>query len=100
MVGYVNFFVNSSSECAPYISKALGAVGATELKILFDNFINENHIDVKDLSSFKINDINEFQGQTERFDFDSFDDRFYEDENLHKQIIDYSRKYIDRLIVN
>lgn len=96
--GLCQFFVNSSSECAPYISNALTAIGAIELKILFDNFIGENKIDTNDLSSFKISSIDEYEAQTERFDFDSFDDKFYEDENLHKQIIDYARKHIEKLI--
>ena len=97
--GLCQFFVNSSSECAPYISKALEAVGAIELKTLFDDFISENNIDVNDLSSFKINDIDEYEAQTERFDFDSFDDKFYEDETLHQKIIDYSKKYVEQLIL-
>ena len=96
--GLCQFFVNSSSECAPYVSDALAAVGAFELKTLFDNFINENNIDVNDLSSFKISDVDEYEAQTERFDFDSFDDKFYEGENLHQQIIDYSRKHVEQLI--
>lgn len=98
--GLCQFFVNSSSECAPYISNALEAVGATELKTLFDDFINKNNIDVNDLSSFKISDINEYEAQTKRFDFDAFDDKFYENENLHQQIIDYSKKHIEQLIID
>ena len=97
--GLCQFFVNSSSECAPYISNALTAIGAIELKILFDNFIGENKIDTNDLSSFKISSIDEYEAQTERFDFDGFDDKFYEDENLHQQIIDYARKHVEQLIV-
>ena len=96
--GLCQFFVNSSSECAPYISNALATVGALELKTLFDNFINENKIDVNDLSSFKISSIHEYEAQTDRFDFDGFDDKFYEDENIHQQIIDYSRKHIEQLL--
>lgn len=97
--GLCQFFVNSSSECAPYISDALATVGAIGLKMLFDNFISENSIDVNDLSSFKISNIDEYEAQTERFDFDGFDDKFYEDENLHQQIIDYARKHVEQLIV-
>ena len=97
--GLCQSFVNSSSECAPYVSNALAAVGAINLKKLFDDFISENNIDLKDLSSFKISNIDEYEAQTERFDFDSFDDEFYKDENLHQQIIDYSRKHIEQLIV-
>ena len=97
--GLCQFFVNSSSECAPYVSNALAAVGAINLKKLFDDFITENNIDIKDLSSFKISNIDEYEAQTERFDFDGFDDKFYEYENLHQQIIDYSRKHVEQLIV-
>ena len=96
--GLCQFFVNSSSECAPYISKALEVIGAVEIKALFDKFISDNNIDVKDLSSFKISSINEYEAQTKRYDFDSFDDKFYEDKKLHQLIIEYSRKNIDRLI--
>ena len=96
--GLCQFFVNSSSEYAPFISKALEAVGAIELKNLFVQFIEENNIDVNDLSSFKVESIDEFAEQYKRYDFDSFDDQFYSDENLHQQLIDYSRKHIEQLM--
>ncbi len=96
--GLCQFFVNSSRECAPYISEALGAIGANSLKSLFDNFIEDNGIDVNDLTSFEISDIDEYEAQTQRFDFDSFDDKFYEDENFHQLIIDYARKNIDNIV--
>lgn len=96
--GLCQFFVNSSSECAPYISKALDAIGATELKSLFDKFIKDNNIDVNDLSSFKISSVDEFEAQTERFDFDSFDDKFYEDDKFHNLIISYARKNIEQIM--
>lgn len=96
--GLCQFFVNSSSECAPFISKALEAVGALDVKNLFDKFVEENNIDVDDLSSFKIESVDEFVEQTKRHDFDSFDNQFYDDENLYQQIIDYSRKYIEQLM--
>ena len=96
--GLCQFFVNSSSKCAPYVSKALEAIGALAVKELYDIFISENKIDVNDLSSFKISSIDEYEAQTQRYDFDSFDNKFYEDENLHQLIIDYSRKNIDWLM--
>lgn len=96
--GLCQFFVNSSSECAPYISKALEEAGAFAVKDLFDKFISDNKIDVNDLSSFKISGVDEYEAQTQRYDFDSFDNKFYEDENLHQLIIDYSRKNIEQLM--
>ena len=96
--GLCQFFVNSSGECAPYISPALDTIGANELKTLFDNFILENNVDVNDLSSFKIDDISQYEEQTKRFDFDSFDDKFYENGDIHQQIIDYARKNIEQIM--
>ena len=96
--GMCQFLVNSSSECAPYISKALEEIDALALKEAFDGFIADNHIDVYDLSSFKISDISEFEAQTERFDFDSFDDKFYKDDEFHQKVIDYARKNINNLM--
>lgn len=95
--GLCQFFVNSSSECAPYVSRALETVGAVEIKNLFDSFVSENGIDVKDLSSFKISSVSEYEAQTKRYDFDSFDNRFYE-EDLHGKVIDYSRRNIEKLM--
>lgn len=96
--GLCQFFVNSSSECAPYISSAMNAIGATELKNHFDNFITENHININDLSSFKIDSLEQFEDQTERFNFDSFDDKFYMSYDFHQQIIDYARKNIEQIM--
>ena len=96
--GLCQFFVNSSSECAPFISKALEEIGAMELKDLFEQFVKDNNIDVNDLSSFEIADIDEYVEQTERFDFDGFDNRFYEDEYFHKQVIDYYRRNVEQLM--
>ena len=98
--GLCQFFVNSSSECAPYTSKALEVVGAISIKDLFDDFITTNNIDVNDLSSFKISSVDDFEEQTQRYDFDSFDEKFYEETSLHQQIIEYSRKNIDELLKN
>lgn len=96
--GLCQFFVNSSSECAPFMIEAFETVGAADLKMLFSQFVQENNIDVCNLSSFKIKDIDEYEAQTERFDFDSFDNQFYEVEDFHQQIINYCRKNIDEII--
>ena len=98
--GLCQFFVNSSSDCAPFISEALEAIGATELRNLFEQFVNDNDIDVTDLSSFKITNLKEYEAQTERFDFDSFDERFYENEDFHQQVINYYRCNVEQLLKN
>lgn len=96
--GLCQFFVNSSSECAPFVSKALTAIGADDIKALFEDFISTNNISVDELSSFKISDVSEYEEQTKRYDFDSFDSAFYENETIHQQIIDYARKHIHQIL--
>ena len=96
--GLCQFFVNSSSECAPYISDALEVIGAAELRDIFIKFVEDNQIDVNDLSSFKVESVDEYIEQTKRYDFDSFDDQFYKDENIHQLIIEYARKHIEQIL--
>lgn len=95
--GLCSFFVNSSSAFAPFVTESLKNIGALKLERLYHNFIAQNHIDVNDLSSFKTDDIDDYEKQTERFDFDAFDDAFYkiyENENLTDLILPYIKENI------
>lgn len=94
--GLCQFFVNSSSQCAPYVSDALEKIGAVNIQKRYDDFLAENGIDVHDLSSFKT-DV-EFIEQAERYDFDSFDDRFYSDDDIQGLIVSYIREHIDAFV--
>lgn len=96
--GLCQFFVNSSRDCAPYVSEALAAVGAVEIKDLYDRFVSDNGIDVNDLSSFKITKLEDYEAQTERFDFDAFDDKFYADTTLYRKILAYARENLDKIL--
>lgn len=96
--GLCQFFVNSSRDCAPFVSDALAAVGALETRSHFERFVAENGIDVRELSSFRISRLEEFEARTKRFDFDAFDDRFYEDNTLHQRIVDYLRSNVEQIV--
>ena len=96
--GLCQFFVNSSSECAPYVSEALEKAGALKIKKLYDDFIAANNIDVNDLSSFIATDYAAYLALTQRYDFDSFDDAFYQVENIRDSIVTYARENIDRIL--
>lgn len=96
--GLCQFFVNSSSVFAAYVSQALRSVGAEKIKRLYDCFISENNINVTDLQSFKIERIEDFEAQTERYPFDDFDNSYYEiyeEENLTALITTFVRKNLD-----
>lgn len=96
--GLCQFFVNSSGECAPYISQSLESIGALNIKALYDSFVSENGINVNDLSAFKVSSIDEYNLQTEKYDYDSFDDMFYEDMEFHNLFIKYIRENINLII--
>lgn len=92
--GLCQFFVNSSREFAPLLAGFLDEIGAGEHKALFETFIKENDIDVSDLSSFIIDDMDEFEAQAGRYPFDDFDDAFYALEPIEALILPYIRAHI------
>ena len=89
--GLCQYFVNSSRATAPYVSDSMSKVGALEHKELFDGFIAESEIDLSDLSSFAINDLNEFEEQLERYPFDKYDDAFYDLEPIQSYLEKFAR---------
>lgn len=92
--GLCQFFVNSSRVVVPYVSEALNAVGATEHREIFERFVTENNIDVSDLESFKVFSKRGYIKQTKRFDFDSFDDKYYELPALQEKTVAYIKDNI------
>ncbi len=94
--GLCQFFVNSSRSLAPYVEDNLNKIGAAEHKKLFAEFIQNNDIDVNDLDSFIIFDINEYEAQTKRYDFDSFDDKYCELPALQSYITEYIKANIEK----
>ncbi len=96
--GLCQFFVNSSGDCAPYISESLESIGSLNIKELFDSFVSDNGIDVNDLSSFKVSSIDEYNLQTKKYDYDNFDNKFYEDLEFHNLLMKYIRDNIDLIV--
>ncbi len=93
--GLCQFFVNSSRVVAPYVSESLKKVGANEHLNLFEEFITANNIDISNLESFKVFSIRGFKKQTKRFDFDSFDDKYYELPALQEKVVAYIKNNIN-----
>lgn len=94
--GLCQFFVNSSRVVAPYVSESLKSVGADEHLNLFEEFITANNIDVFNLESFKVFSIRGFKKQTKRFDFESFDDKYYELPALQEKVVAYIKNNINK----
>ncbi len=93
--GLCQFFVNESSVVAPYVSEALRCVGADEHVKLFEEFVKENDIDVNNLVSFKVSSVRAYKKQTKRFDFDSFDNKYYELPSLQEKVVEYIKSNIN-----
>lgn len=68
--GLCQFFVNSSRDVAPYVIECLNTIGAINYKKLLSDFIEEHNINLQDLNSFMIEDVEEYEAQTERYPFD------------------------------
>lgn len=93
--GLCQFYVNSSRDVAPLVAECLHTVGAESYQKLYEGFNKKNGIDVTDLTSFIMSDIDEFEEQKQRYDFDAFDDTYYciyEEEPLNQKIIQYQRR--------
>ena len=93
--GLCQFFVNSSREFAPVLAGYLGEIGASEHKALFEAFVHDNDIDVNDLSSFIIDELDGFETQAKRYPFDDFDDAFYAMKPIEELIVPYIRAHIE-----
>ena len=94
--GLCQYFTNSSRATAPYLSEALEIIGAIKHKEHFDKFIDDNNIDVNDLSMFEREDVDEFEEKTKIFDFDKFDEKFYELGSIEEYLVKYARENIDK----
>lgn len=95
--GLCQYFVNSSRLTASCILDALKTIGADEYFSLLDQFISDNQIDMTDLDSFIIDEVEDFKRQAERYPFDEFDDSFYELESivaLEELLAKYVRNHI------
>lgn len=92
--GLCQFFANSSRAVAPFISGCLETIGAFEHKKLYDDFVEQNRIDLTDLSSFDVEDMSEYQKQTERYPFDVFDNAFYDLPPLEGYLLEYVKQNI------
>lgn len=92
--GICQFFVNSSRATAPYVLDSLKIIGADEHSTLFEGFIKENGIDVFDLDSFKVSSKRGYIKQTRRFNFDSFDDKYYTLPDLKEKTVAFIKNNI------
>ena len=92
--GLCQFFTNASRDLAPLLADCLDEIPAADHKALFERFVRENEIDVNDLSSFIIDDVEDFETQAERYPFDAFDSAFYQLKPIQDYLPPYVRRHI------
>lgn len=92
--GLCQFFVNSSRSLAPYVIECMETVGADAHIQLFSEFISNNAIDLHDLDSFEIFDIEDYEAQEKRYGFEDFNDAYCELPTLQAYMIAYIKANI------
>ena len=53
-------------------------------------------VDINNLDSFIISDVEEYEAQTKRYDFDSFDNKYIELPTLQSYITEYIKTNIEK----
>ena len=88
--GVVQFLSNEGQFAAPYVCKALEKLGAEEHLTLLQQALEENEVDLSDLSAFITDDVEVFSKLYDQYNFESFDSAY---EDL-PSMPDYIRSYI------
>lgn len=96
--GLCQFFYNDCEEVS-YVSKSLAEIGAAGYQKLYDDFIDDNNIDISGLDEIEYEDLYDM------YPFDDFDDAYYElyeRQPLETILAAYIREHIDEVrgIVN
>ncbi len=74
--GMVQFLSNEGAYCAPYVCQALENLGAEEHLQLLQEALEENNVDLNDLSDFITEDLEVFSALYDRYNFDSYDNAY------------------------
>lgn len=99
--GLCQFFVNESKDVAPYVMECLKIIDALQYEKLFREFIEKYKIDLNDLISYEIDDIEEYEEQMEKYPFEEFDDLYYElneKEPLEELLMNYVKLHLEDFV--
>lgn len=99
--GLCQFFSNSSKEFAPNISNSLEEINAIKHKDLFDKFIKDNKINLKELDSYESDNVEDFIDKYDDIPFEDFDRKYYElekEESITNLLIEYTKSNYNEII--
>lgn len=93
--GLLQFFCNRGDFIAPLLSSHLEAIGATQHKKLFEDFVKDNNLDLENLDAFHTDDVDKYIQLSEEYPFDEFDEKFYELTSLEEYLGEFVRNNIE-----
>ncbi|MBR6920593.1 MAG: DUF4375 domain-containing protein [Clostridia bacterium] len=93
--GLCQYFTNSSRKTAYLLADCLEKIGADEHKEMYLKFIEDNDINVNDLSSFMTNNVLSFIEQSKRYPFDDYDKAFAKLKPVQEPLMKYVREHIN-----
>lgn len=99
--GLCQFFSNSSKEFALNISNSLEEINAIKHKDLFDKFIKDNKINLKELDSYESDNVEDFIDKYDDLPFEDFDRNYYElekKESITNLLIEYTKSNYNEII--
>lgn len=88
--GMVQFLSNEAQFAAPYVCEALEKLGAEEHMTLLQQALEQNKVDLNDLSAFITDDVEVFSKLYDQYNFESFDSAY----EALPSMPDYIRAYI------
>ncbi len=94
--GLCQYFANTEPEQIQQLCHALNSLGAVDHKALFESFITDNHIDLRNLKEFHVKSHRGYLKLLKKYPFDAFDDAYMELEPLQDILTTYARTNIDR----
>ncbi len=92
--GLCQYFANSSRDTALFLSDALAAVGATEHRELFEEFLHHNKVATAALFSFVVDNSADFKQLERDYPFEEFNTAFYAIAPVSEAIAAYVRENI------
>lgn len=93
--GMVQFLSNEAKSAAPYVCQALEKLGAEEHLSILQQMLEQNKVDLNDLSAFVTDDLEVFSKLYDQYDFEAFDSAYEDLPSMPDLIRSYIQSHMD-----
>ena len=93
--GVVQFLSNEAKSAAPYVCQALEKLGAEEHLSILQQMLEQNKVDLNDLSAFVTDDLEVFSKLYDQYDFEAFDSAYEDLPSMPDLIRSYIQSHMD-----